>query len=764
MEMDVEIGPAWTAFMEASEVRPTVQAYAMLRRACKVASGSGGRAAFDAVKEATAVSSVPHKLKSLMTALGENWKTRPTADAGARVVISGAGPVGLRAAVEAALNGMIVHVIEKRDIFSRVNILMLWQGTADDLVSYGAKSFYPKFTNRNMGNAPLHLGTREIQLVLLKNALLLGVTFSYGTELVALQPPPLSGASLDAAAGEAVDGSGWSAWALPPASKETHQTAGGVLDFKPSKEAAYAKGTGMGACNLVQASELDATFVPPAEVAPPAEAEVIPFDALLLAEGEWSSTCQRLGFTKNIDKFSQAIGLVINLVRDPNEPKTKDPNMRSFTVRPFDPVGRDLTAAGIGFEFAEYLKGETHYIVLTIKKAALLAKSALREDKPNAELLTKANLDEAALMVLAREIATIIGLPETTQFTDFHGAKLFDFSSRARCAAPFRVLGLGAGGARAGAVLAADLEVHPYLSVEEGKYFGRALELSKEAVAKCDTEIAELAEAIAQTSSNLSSLRSSLEAAADGMLDKVAAHVASKAASQELLRRQSTGIEDDEWEDEDALKPIASVSQEEIAAQRRAEYGMTSEEKLPSAEDVMIEEARLEAYERSMRELQTKRDVQQKQAEANATKQAEWAAKVAAVPPGSMSHTVPIFPIGDSLLEPFWPQGLGSNRGFHSALDAVWAVHLLAAEGLEASLLERNFFYDLMLLGPWQAGAGLLKGAETWRADPASRYADGAILRTKQNYTNPQSKRLFRGEGATPARIAAMNLKGGGFK
>ena len=136
------------------------------------------------------------------------------------MVISGAGPVGLRAAVEAALMGMRVHVIEKRDVFSRVNILMLWQGTADDLVAYGAKVFYPKFTNRHMGTcgvccsarvslslcclslqhptnhhrashlsschichhnnagtSPLHLGTREIQLVYLKNALLLGVTF-----------------------------------------------------------------------------------------------------------------------------------------------------------------------------------------------------------------------------------------------------------------------------------------------------------------------------------------------------------------------------------------------------------------------------------------------------------------------------------------------------------------------------------------------------------------------------------------------------------
>ena len=34
---------------------------------------------------------------------------------------------------------MRVHVLEKRDVFSRVNILMLWQPTADDLVAFGAR-------------------------------------------------------------------------------------------------------------------------------------------------------------------------------------------------------------------------------------------------------------------------------------------------------------------------------------------------------------------------------------------------------------------------------------------------------------------------------------------------------------------------------------------------------------------------------------------------------------------------------------------------
>ena len=187
LEMDLDIKPAWEMFMEAAEVGSTVSAYKALRRACKVQDDANGRAAFDAVKEATAVSQVVHKVKSLMTALAENWKLRPTSDHHANVVVSGAGPVGLRAAVEAALMGMNVHVIEKRDQFSRVNILMLWQGTADDLVAYGAKAFYPRFSNRNMGSSPLHLGTREIQLVLLKNALLLGAKESSRTVLRVLR-------------------------------------------------------------------------------------------------------------------------------------------------------------------------------------------------------------------------------------------------------------------------------------------------------------------------------------------------------------------------------------------------------------------------------------------------------------------------------------------------------------------------------------------------------------------------------------------------
>ena len=159
---------------------------------------------------------------------------------------------------------------------------------------------------------------------------------------------------------------------------------------------------------------------------------------------------------------------------------------------------------------------------------------------------------------------------------------------------------------------------------------------------------------------------------------------------------------------------------------------------------------------RRWKELEQKIEVRQNAVEVNKARQAEWLGKVAAAE-GGAAAAVPVFPVGDTLLEPFWPQGLGSNRGFHSALDAVWACHVLEQNGLDHALLERNFWYDLMLQGPWQPG--LLKPAAGWSADPVTRYANGAILRTKSNYTNPQSKRLFRGEGATPGRIVALDLK-----
>ena len=66
---------------------------------------------------------------------------------GKRVLIVGAGPVGLRSAIEAALLGAAVDVVEKRTDFSRNNCLHLWPFVVTDLKNLGAKVFYSKFAS-----------------------------------------------------------------------------------------------------------------------------------------------------------------------------------------------------------------------------------------------------------------------------------------------------------------------------------------------------------------------------------------------------------------------------------------------------------------------------------------------------------------------------------------------------------------------------------------------------------------------------------------
>ena len=87
------------------------------------------------------------------------------------MLVIGAGPCGLRTAIEAQFLGAKVVVLEKRDRFSRHNVLHLWPYNIHDLRGLGAKKFYGKFC----AGAIDHISIRQLQCILLKVALLLGV-------------------------------------------------------------------------------------------------------------------------------------------------------------------------------------------------------------------------------------------------------------------------------------------------------------------------------------------------------------------------------------------------------------------------------------------------------------------------------------------------------------------------------------------------------------------------------------------------------------
>ncbi|KAI9560901.1 hypothetical protein GHT06_011855 [Daphnia sinensis] len=103
-----------------------------------------------------------------------------------RVLIIGGGPCGLRTAIEAQLLGAKVVVVEKRDRFSRNNVLHLWPFVIHDLRALGAKKFFGKFCAGSID----HISIRQLQCILLKVALLLGVEIHENVTFDGLVEPP----------------------------------------------------------------------------------------------------------------------------------------------------------------------------------------------------------------------------------------------------------------------------------------------------------------------------------------------------------------------------------------------------------------------------------------------------------------------------------------------------------------------------------------------------------------------------------------------
>lgn len=75
-------------------------------------------------------------------------------------LVVGAGPCGLRVAIELALLGARVVLLEKRDSFSRNNVLHLWPFTIHDLRALGAKKFYGRFCTGTLDHISEFFGGR----------------------------------------------------------------------------------------------------------------------------------------------------------------------------------------------------------------------------------------------------------------------------------------------------------------------------------------------------------------------------------------------------------------------------------------------------------------------------------------------------------------------------------------------------------------------------------------------------------------------------
>ncbi|OWZ04173.1 hypothetical protein PHMEG_00023967 [Phytophthora megakarya] len=117
------------------------------------------------------------------------YKRRPAVNK--RICIVGAGPVGLRAAIDLAFLAFLggnVSVLEKRTKFSRENMLHLWPWVVQDLASLGAKVLFKNFCK---SKTYFHVSTRQLQVLLLKVALLVGVKVYSATGFESIVHPQL---------------------------------------------------------------------------------------------------------------------------------------------------------------------------------------------------------------------------------------------------------------------------------------------------------------------------------------------------------------------------------------------------------------------------------------------------------------------------------------------------------------------------------------------------------------------------------------------
>ena len=338
---------------------------------------------------------------------------------------------------------------------------------------------------------------------------------------------------------------------------------------------------------------------------------------------------------------------------------------------------------GVECENLEYLKGETHYLAATIRKKSLLRCGVLRADMPGSALLSPSNVDLDALRRLARQLALCIGIPHEAAFCEHHPVQLFDFSSRSRCAAPFRVLAV-----KGNAPTCFDLEVVKCLrDANTGYHDGE--------VAQQKVLVSEKAEAIGVAQKGVD------EAAAAAAKERAAADGAPSAHAKQAARARLAEAE-------------ASVS----------------------------------ARQKSVDELKNAHKEVEAKLRLRLDAQSQW--RQAVNDARGASALCPVFPAGDALLEPFWPQGLGSNRGFHGACDAAWAMQVLAERGIESCLMERAFGYDVMLHATFTRGC--VQPGSGWTADPLTRYAPAVIKGTLTAYQDPKSKKSHKGNAAVPER------------
>ncbi|XP_058858171.1 F-actin-monooxygenase MICAL2-like isoform X7 [Acipenser ruthenus] len=355
-------------FVQASTCKGTLQAFNILCRQLEL-DPQDYKSFYTALKSKVTFWKAKALWSKLDKRAGHKEYQKGKACPGTRCLIIGGGPCGLRTAIELALLGAKVVVIEKRDTFSRNNVLHLWPYTIHDLRGLGAKKFYGKFC----AGAIDHISIQQLQLMLVKVALIVGVEFHVNVEFVKLLEPPED---------QENQGTGWRAEIRPM----DHP----VSDFE--------------------------------------------FDVVVGADGR-RNTLE--GFRRKEFRGKLAIAITANFINRNTTAEAKVEEISGVAFIFNQKFFLDLKEeTGIDLENIVYYRDNTHYFVMTAKKQSLLDKGVIIHDYIDTEmLLSSENMNQEALLSYAREAAdfgTNYQLPSLDFAINHYGqpdVAMFDFTS-----------------------------------------------------------------------------------------------------------------------------------------------------------------------------------------------------------------------------------------------------------------------------------------------------------------------------------------------
>ncbi|NXI47092.1 MICA2 monooxygenase, partial [Galbula dea] len=363
-----QAGQIFENFVQASTCKGTIQAFNILTRQLEL-DPLDNRNFYTKLKSRVTT----WKAKALWNKLDKRAShkeyKRGKSCMNTKCLIIGGGPCGLRTAIELAFLGAKVVVVEKRDTFSRNNVLHLWPFTIHDLRALGAKKFYGKFCAGSID----HISIRQLQLILFKVALVLGVEIHVNLEFVKVLEPP---------------------------EDQENQKIGWRAEFLPMDH-------------------------------PLSEYE---FDVIIGADGR-RNTLE--GFRRKEFRGKLAIAITANFINRNTTAEAKVEEISGVAFIFNQKFFQDLKEeTGIDLENIVYYKDSTHYFVMTAKKQSLLDKGVIINDYTDTELLLCGeNVNQSNLLSYAREaadFATNYQLPSLDFAINHYGqpdVAMFDFTS-----------------------------------------------------------------------------------------------------------------------------------------------------------------------------------------------------------------------------------------------------------------------------------------------------------------------------------------------